>query len=429
MFKWLKWIIGGSVVIAVIILILFLWNQNYDSKLPIDTGLFGTYGDFIGGVLGTVIALYTAFLLVKTFLNQININRDIERTNASVVEANNSIIRANVKAEAASHRQFYQSELQLFDSKFRSFLYAYQNAINHYTNGVSNGRIAFEEIALSFVNQDFNNNNDYKRRSNSATDEYLMFYAEHQTMLSVHLRMLYLLVSLISKSKLTDEDKVQYAKLVRGQMSNMEMLIERYNCLSTYGEKMQKYCNQYNLIKHLPVLSLLEFKSYKNTIVGYVDEEDTEKKLSGLNTMFILLRKKATRILDEEDETFDEYKTSHSYSIELSCLDNLKRFVLVVHKDKTAVRRGGGIRISPEERALDSLDDQIVALFRDYLYELFIVSNFDMYNHNAAVTQEGHTIDTANEFSFKLVVSSNERLVLSYSQMKNRDYPVEALEN
>ena len=107
----------------------------------------------------------------------------------------------------------------------------------------------------------------------------------------------------------------------------------------------------------------------------------------------------------------------------------MKRFVLVVHKDKTAVRRGGGIRISPEERALDSLDDQIVALFRDYLYELFIVSNFDMYNHNAAVTQEGHTIDTANEFSFKLVVSSNERLVLSYSQMKNRDYPVEALEN
>lgn len=47
-------------------IILFSLNREFDNEYPIDNGLFGTYGDFIGGVVGTIIAFYSAFLLVKT---------------------------------------------------------------------------------------------------------------------------------------------------------------------------------------------------------------------------------------------------------------------------------------------------------------------------------------------------------------------------
>lgn len=431
MFKGMGWMIAGCIIIAIVLLVLFLLHQTYDSKLPVDTGIFGTYGDFIGGVLGTVVALYSAYLLIKTFQNQAEINRDIQKTNESVIDANKSIMAANAKADIASQRQYYQTELQLFDNKFRIFLDLYQNAVGGYTYGDDyKGRVAFDNTVTDFIDQEFENNNDYRRRSNSATDDYLLLYAENQMQMSVHLRMLYLLVSLISNSSLEEDDKVQYAKLVRGQMSSTEMLIVRYNCRSHYGEKMQPYCNQYNLIKHLPTMSLLEFKAYRDTIKNAApDEETAEKMLSSLNAMFITLRKRATGILYKEGEASEEYKTSHNYTVSLGISVDKKTFTLDFKKDKTGGRRGGGARISPDERGLDCLSEaELFSIFKDYLCELFLISNFDKYNRGAEVRQSGHTVSNANELSFKITVTNASALVLSHIQKEYRDNEGDELE-
>ena len=431
MFKEMGWMIAGCIIIAIALLVLFLLHQTYDSKLPVDTGIFGTYGDFIGGVLGTVVALYSAYLLIKTFQNQAEINRDIQKTNESVIDANKSIIAANAKADIASQRQYYQTELQLFDNKFRIFLDSYQNAVGSYTYGEDyKGRVALDNTVTDFIDQEFENNNDYRRRSNSATDDYLQLYAENQTQMSVHLRMLYLLVSLISNSTLEEYDKVQYAKLVRGQMSSTEMLIVRYNCRSHYGKKMQTYCNQYNLIKHLPTMSLLEFKAYRDTITNAApDEEMAEKMLSSLNAMFITLRKCATGMLYKEGEASEEYKTSHNYTVSLGISADKKTFTLEFKKDKTGVRRGGGARISPDERGLDCLSEaELLSIFKDYLCELFLISNFDKYNSGAEVRQSGHTVSNANELLFKITVTNADPLVLSHIQKEYRDNERDELE-
>ena len=111
-------------------------------------------------------ALYSAFLLIKTFQNQARINEDVKKTNASVistnqsvVDTNNSIVAANAKADAAAQKQYYLNILQTFDSKFNSFLDSYHRAISAYTNDKKTGRAAFEEIALTFINGEFENNN------------------------------------------------------------------------------------------------------------------------------------------------------------------------------------------------------------------------------------------------------------------------------
>lgn len=430
MFKGMGWMIFFFIIIAVVLLGLFLLHQTYDSSLPVDTGIFGTYGDFIGGVLGTVVALYSAYLLIKTFQNQAEINRDIQKTNESVIDANRSIISANAKADIASQRQYYQTELQLFDNKFRIFLDSYENAVKNYTYGVFKGREALDNIVNDFIDHEFGNNNDYRRRSNSAMDEYLQLYADNQTQMSVHLRMLYLLISLISNSSLEEDDKVQYAKLVRGQMSSTEMLIVRYNCRSHYGEKMQPYCNQYNLIKHLSTMSLLEFKAYRDTITNAApDVETSEKMLSSLNAMFITLRKRATGMLYKEGEAFGEYKTSHNYTVSMGISADRKTFTLDFKKDKTGGRRGGGARISPDERGLDCLSEaELLSIFKDYLCELFLISNFDKYNSGAEVRQSGRTVNNANELSFKVTVTNASSLVLSHIQKEYRDNEGDELE-
>ena len=347
-----KGLFWGIIITCILIfgamIILFSLNREFDNEYPIDNGLFGTYGDFIGGVVGTIIAFYSAFLLVKTLQSQ-------EKVNKNVIETNNSIIDSNNKTSIASEKQLYNTLLEVFNNKFERFMACYQNAMVNYVfekdHSEFTGRKAFEKMVNVFVNSNFTNNNDYLRRTQSAISEYMDFYSNNRLYLAVHFRMLYLLTSLVSTSGLETNDKVLYAKLIRGQLSESEMTMLRYNCHSEYGVKMQKYCNEFNLIKHLPVMQLLEFKMHCNLLKSNVGE-NVKELVVGLDTMFITLRKYAKMVLDKDSQRNITYNGGKRYSIVMSVTEDRKKFTLELKKDCGAERRGGGTRLSSVEKHL-----------------------------------------------------------------------------
>ena len=52
-------------------ILLFCWSRKcFDLSKSIDYNLFGTLGDYIGGVLGTIFMLLSCLLLVRTFRQQ-----------------------------------------------------------------------------------------------------------------------------------------------------------------------------------------------------------------------------------------------------------------------------------------------------------------------------------------------------------------------
>ena len=52
-------------------ILLFCWSKKcFDLSKSIDYNLFGTLGDYIGGVLGTIFMLLSCLLLVRTFRQQ-----------------------------------------------------------------------------------------------------------------------------------------------------------------------------------------------------------------------------------------------------------------------------------------------------------------------------------------------------------------------
>lgn len=415
--KGLFWsIILICILISGGILLLFFLNREYGCEYPVDNGLFGTYGDFIGGVVGTIVAFYSAFLLVKTLQSQENVNQ-------SVIETNNSIIDSNNKTSIASGKELYNTLLEVFNNKFERFMTCYQNAIDNYVleknNEVLTGRKAFEKIASEFINNDFTNNNDYLRRTQSAISEYMDFYSNNRLYLAVHFRMLYLLTSLVSTSGLETNDKVLYAKLIRGQLSESEMTMLRYNCHSEYGVKMQKYCNEFNLIKHLPVMQLLEFKMHYNLLKSNVGE-NVKELVVGLDTMFITLRKYAKMVLDKDSQRNITYNGGKRYSIVMSVTEDRKKFTLELKKDCGAERRGGGTRLSSVEKALDCYEiSQLEQLFRDYLSDLFYASNFYLYNGKENV-RKGNFSKNGDIITYTFVIEHEKRLALSSKQMAER---------
>lgn len=412
-------------VIAVLFIVLYGLHREYNISLPIDAQLFGTYGDFIGGVAGTFIALYSAYLLVRTFENQASTNESVKSTNESVVTANNAAI-------AASQMEGYLSQLQTFDSKFNSFLSSYFKAIDSYSINVDGnkltGRNAFEKIVESFLTKAFENGNDYNRRNYAAVEEYVDFYAKERTLLSVHMRLLYLIMSVISNSFLEEEEKVNYAKLVRGQMSDAEMIIVRYNCCSEYGRKMRDYCNTYNLTKHVPIMHLLEFKKYYNEVHAYVEQRQTDnlsELIGGLEAMFIDLRKKATQMLYSKGTMTDTYMTNKRYSIRMTVNEGHRLFEIKFAKDKTVNRVGGGYRLKAVEKALDIFkEDRLMELFSDFSNELFVISNYRHYNPYSKITKTVIRNDDLI-YEFEIKISSNNSLALSKIQFNNREDNIE----
>lgn len=407
-----KGLFWGIIITCILIfgamIILFSLNRKFDNEYPIDNGLFGTYGDFIGGVVGTIVAFYSAFLLVKTLQSQENVNQ-------SVIETNNQI-------SIASGKELYNTLLEVFNNKFERFMTCYQKAIDNYVieknDELLTGRKAFEKIASEFICNDFTNNNDYLRRTQSAISEYMDFYSNNRLYLAVHFRMLYLLTSLVSTSGLETNDKVLYAKLIRGQLSESEMTMLRYNCHSEYGVKMQKYCNEFNLIKHLPVMQLLEFKMHYNILKSAIDG-NVKELVVGLDTMFITLRKYAKMVLDKDSQRNITYNGGKRYSIVMSVTEDRKKFMLELKKDSGAERRGSG-RLSSAEKALDCHDSsQLEQLFRDYLSDLFYASNFYLYNGKENVSK-GNFSRNGDIITYTFVIEHEKRLALSSKQMAER---------
>lgn len=386
----------ASLIFIGLSVLLFCNNNIYkgDKEWVIKHDVVGTYGDFIGGVLGTIIALFSTYLLVKTLGNQLSVNGDVMDTNKNVVKTNNKTI--------------YQSFLQIFDNKFSTLLDIYQQAkfnykceipqvqkkviekggtreeiISHETI-VIHGAEALEYLADQFSNTKYTDKRTYLNRVKSATNAFDEFYSEHRREMSVHFRNLYLLAKYIGETdnvdeegdiKITEDDRVEYAKSIRGQLSEGEMLLLRYNCLTSRGEKMRTFVNQFNLTKHLPIMSLLEFRKHR-------DKLRSDRDANTLDTHFIALKKRIKEYIGfATNEQTSKWDFSIKYSIEMELSVDRKQFKLTVKrmKNRPATGSDGTPTIEKALNCFTEISD-IRELYKDFVREALLVSNFYLYN-------------------------------------------------
>ena len=80
------------ILIIIAILICFLHQfPCFDLNLPIDSERWGQFGDFIGGVLGTIITLISIIFLYNAFIQQ-------QLTNDKTQEANDELKKQSQQA-------------------------------------------------------------------------------------------------------------------------------------------------------------------------------------------------------------------------------------------------------------------------------------------------------------------------------------------
>lgn len=121
------------------------------------------------------------------------------------------------------------------------------------------GRIADDYSALCSGDDDYLSSMDESLKLNARGETgkellikiYDHYFHVHQSDLGHYFRNLYYIVRYIEKSRIRKDEKIEFIKILRSQLSNYELLLLSYNCIHPYGHEFFKYVESYELLKSL----------------------------------------------------------------------------------------------------------------------------------------------------------------------------------
>lgn len=386
---WAEITMGSAFVIFVI---LFCVHQPWLKwDYAIDNTKWGTFGDFIGGVIGTACAYISLRLLVKNLKEQ---------------------EKANEYLKASNYRSSEVYELQLVHKNISSLSRLYRQIINGFKSkdgkcGVDAMNAVAKELYDNYVCSEKDN---MEKRIEDARKLFDAQYITHRDTMAVYYRLLYQIFQIIWQSELKGDKKALLSKMQRSQFAENELLLLRYNCLTPNGMKMRFYVNQFNLLKHLPLSHLLEFKKWVK------DLDDVQR--NRLDTECVALKKciKNMLIKDGKVEVHNiEYSKKYQGKITIPADKKECHFELVRYtKEETSED------ITSMDQVLDKWDDQKLRdFFVDFFMYVFDYSNFSQFNNisELSITQDIKTENNGKKHTiWTLVRKDKSPLIVSMPQ-------------
>ena len=152
---------------------------------------------------------------------------------------------------------------QLFENTFFSMLNTLNEIINSIdlinseNEQITSGRDCFRVFYTRLTRIYRNAVGTEKRKLDYS---YCKFWKDHQSELGHYFRYLYRAFIILSESEHTEE---YHVKLLRSQLSNQELLLLFYNCLSENGEKFKILAENFELFDNMPAYMLLNENHHK----------------------------------------------------------------------------------------------------------------------------------------------------------------------
>lgn len=287
---------------------LFLWpNINIDTSSQIDATKFGQFGDFVGGIIGSLWAFAGVILFYVALTEQ----RADFRTNREVLETQVAALEQQIREFALQREELELTRAVFIEQsttlKLQQFESTYFNSLNLLNNIILNisyvytpppqtykrpgdepifpqpdrsktfiGRDAFElfykDLKLEYQSligdyvinnikvtytpdSEFNIPNEKKEELLNIA--YERFFNKSHSDLGHYFRTIYNIVRFIHDKQ--PQNPKYYTNLLRSQLSTYEHLLLFYNCQSEYGNKKFKpLIIEYSLLDNLATSQLLD---------------------------------------------------------------------------------------------------------------------------------------------------------------------------
>lgn len=254
-------ILIGFLIFIVSILIFLIkgsWSFSVDNQISEEK--IGQYGDFVGGIIGSLFSLVGVILFYVALKDQ---RRDFA-TSQETLKIQLNAFEQQVKEYEAQREELEETRKvfeqqnktmknQQFDSNFYSLLNVFIKQREKFNENY------FVELAQNLKDK-VGQENDFIAICHSLNNEYLNLYLSHRAKLALYFTTLYRLYKVIEDcDHLSIKERVSYHKVLRSIITKDELLILYYNYHSNFGKKPLPIVLKYDYFKHLEVLSKIEF--------------------------------------------------------------------------------------------------------------------------------------------------------------------------
>ncbi|MDK9722857.1 MAG: putative phage abortive infection protein [Rhodospirillales bacterium] len=224
----------------------------------------GQWGDFFGGTLNPILTATTVLVLLYTVYLQRQANdlqkeelvltrEELSRSADALENQIKTLEKQNFEATFFKMLEMHNSILNSIDVNKRGVLVKGRDCFAHFSDLI---RERFIEAGGS------SSSNDDVEQLNILVAVNTKFWKIVLGELGHYYRYLYRLIRYVEEF---NGDKHFYMKIVRAQLSDHELSLLFYNCLSEHGTKMRKLVETYALPKHMQDEALfLDKERHKN---------------------------------------------------------------------------------------------------------------------------------------------------------------------
>lgn len=351
-------------IFIVVAAIIFIGFESY-----INEEKTGQFGDFIGGIIGSLFSLIGVILFYVALMEQrkdININHENLKIQSNALKQQVEEFKAQ-KEELIETRKVYEEQTNLFreQTDFYKKQYFELKEQTIVTKNQQFDRCFFSYLDVfsqlkNTLNKNENNNNYfstiYKKLKEVNIEgknlfdslkliqkQYILIFQNEKDNLSHYFKTLYRIIRLIDSSQIEIEKKNQYFKFLRSQLSDSELLLIYYNCQSSMGVKVRPYIVKYELLKHLRVLDKVEMdieliqdfkfelEDFLSMLYFYIF--DGIKKYNSIETIEDVNMSKTIKLISFDVEMKLEIVDKFSFYL-IFCIDNFNDISKMIDKSK-----------------------------------------------------------------------------------------------
>lgn len=411
------WFAAMLIVILLPLSALYMWQESFSASVPINDGKFGTFGDFVGGVLGSLWSLCGVILFYLALKEQ---RKDFSNNNIALLKQIEALemqgqefkLQRNEMelARNVSREQSKTIRSQRLDTTYFSLINLYKKTVADLNSEDENGNyfkslklFIFDEIALK---------ESPKKKFGLIKDRYLNIYFIRKEELSHYFKIIYRIIKVIDQAEIDEVEKFRYIKILRSQLSENEMLTLYYNSHSDFSGDLYKLILKYNFLKHLPCISKVEFFQYLQPSLKVNGEEGMEIDINKRAYFLHVFCNEITKILEEfhkileckiNDDDFNELKISiliplfEEFVVSLISSEYNELTVQISRRDEGKV-----VKISLLDR------DDFELFFCDYFYDIYWFSKYIQFRSDEELVSV-----SGDDFKINFELKSPKKLLLN----------------
>jgi hypothetical protein len=251
------WIAFGIAIFWIGCSIIILLPSNHCFiRIPQDIGARGQLGDSFNIVTSFITSLTLVFLVIGVLYTHAQYKKLLKDSDEQKESSNRASFENSLFKMIALHNDVVNSMKVTKETEYSGgqglrkeqfvttgrecFLIFYEYLVSKYTHppNTNNDRLPIETDAIK-----------------NAFDELYNFYGHH---IGHYFRRLFHIIRFIDDSKLIPEtEKYGYGRIVRSQLSNVEIKLLLYNALTPKGNDFSNYISKYKLLKGIAGEELL----------------------------------------------------------------------------------------------------------------------------------------------------------------------------